>query len=158
MWILKPRVIRTGAANPTNGIYMNFRSFQVEARSRGPLTPHLPLFSWEQKGGVDWEGEVGILRLLQKKLSFMGLSKKGGFTGRRASEREMNTQVKEGQALGKSRLLGSQDLRNACLDEAVSALGSGLLLSRGDLAPEIIPKKRQSNPHLEFHLVGSSTL
>ena len=69
----------------------------------------------------------------------------------------MNTQVKEGQALGKSRLLGSQDLRNACLDEAVSTLGSGLLLSQVDLAPEIIPK-RQSHPHLEFHLVGSSTL
>ena len=116
------------------------------------------MVSWEQKGGVDWEGEVGILRLLQKKLSFVGLSKKGGFTGRRASEREMNTQVKEGQAFGKSRLLGSQDLRNACLDEAVSALGSGLLLSQGDLAPEIILKNRQSNPHLEFHLVGSSTL
>ena len=136
---------------------MNFRSFQVEARSSGPLTPHLPLSSWEQKGGVDWEGEVGILRLLQKKLSLVGLSKKGGFTGKIASEREMNTQVKEGQTLGKSRLLGSQDLRNACLDEAVSTLGSGLLLSRVDLAPEIIPK-RQSNPHLEFHLVGSSTL
>ena len=129
----------------------------MEARSSGPLTPHLPLSSWEQKGGVDWEGEVGILRLLQKKLSLVGLSKKGGFTGKIASEREMNTQVKEGQALGKSRLLGSQDLRNACLDEAVSTLGSGLLLSRVDLAPEIIPK-RQSNPHLEFHLVGSSTL
>ena len=136
---------------------MNFRSFQVEARSSGPLTPHLPLSSWEQKGGVDWEGEVGILRLLQKKLSLVGLSKKGGFTGKIASEREMNTQVKEGQALGKSRLLGSQDLRNACLDEAVSTLGSSLLLSRVDLALEIIPK-RQSNPHLEFHLVGSSTL
>lgn len=157
MWILKPRVIHTGVANPTNGIYMNFRSFQVEARSSGPLTPHLPLSSWEQKGRVDWEGEVGILRLLQKKLSLVGLSKKGGFTGKIASEREMNTQVKEGQTLGKSRLLGSQDLRNACLDEAVSTLGSGLLLSRVDLAPEIIPK-RQSNPHLEFHLVGSSTL
>ena len=136
---------------------MNFRSFQVEARSSGPLTPHLPLSSWEQKGGVDWEGEVGILRLLQKKLSLVGLSKKGGFTGKIASEREMNTQVKEGQALGKSRLLGSQDLRNACLDEAVSTLGSSLLLSWVDLALEIIPK-RQSNPHLEFHLVGSSTL
>ena len=51
MWILKPRVIRTGVANPTYGIYMNFRSFQVEARSSGLLTPHLALFSCEQKGG-----------------------------------------------------------------------------------------------------------
>lgn len=28
-------------ANPTYGIYMNFRSFQVEARSSGLLAPHL---------------------------------------------------------------------------------------------------------------------
>lgn len=154
MWILKPRVIRTGVANPTCGIYMNFRSFQVEARSSGLLTPHLALFSCEQKGGGGRHSSAAAA----KKLSLVGLSKKGGFTGKIASEREMNTQVKEGQALGKSQLLGSQDLRNARLDEAVSAFGSGLLLSRVDLAPEIIPKKRQSNPHLEFHLVGSSTL
>ena len=58
---------------------------------------------------------VSILWLKRKKLSLGSLSKKGGFVGRIASAGEMNTQIKEGQELGRSQRLSSQNLRNASL-------------------------------------------